>query len=120
MEPEPTIQQAFSLVAQEVEQRASVNATSFTANSNNTVSSPATILVKNSYTHVARSQSNSTKEKERSHCTHYNIQGHTMDRCYKIHGYPLGYRNQKNTPSGTSKTEASSSTDSSSLLTPEQ
>lgn len=29
-------------------------------------------------------------------CTHCNIQGHTIDRCYKIHGYPPGYRsNQK-------------------------
>ena len=31
-------------------------------------------------------------------CTHYGKLGHTMDKCYKIHGFPLGFKfnNNKN------------------------
>ena len=25
-------------------------------------------------------------------CTHCNMTGHTVDKCYKLHGYPLGYK----------------------------
>jgi hypothetical protein len=32
------------------------------------------------------------------HCTHYSFSGHTVDRCYKKHGYPVGYKGKK-TPS---------------------
>ncbi|XP_075663313.1 uncharacterized protein LOC142632877 [Castanea sativa] len=30
--------------------------------------------------------------KERPFCTHCNMQGHTIDKCYKLHGYPPGYK----------------------------
>lgn len=30
--------------------------------------------------------------KERPFCTHCNMLGHIVDKCYKIHGYPPGYR----------------------------
>lgn len=37
--------------------------------------------------------------KPRLHCTHCNISGHTIEKYYKLHGYPPGYkpklRNQK-------------------------
>ncbi|XP_022157905.1 uncharacterized protein LOC111024514 [Momordica charantia] len=32
------------------------------------------------------------------YCTHWNLKGHTIDRCYKLHGYPPGYK-QRNTTS---------------------
>ena len=31
-------------------------------------------------------------KKERPLCTHCNMLGHTMDKCYKLHGYPPGYK----------------------------
>ena len=31
-------------------------------------------------------------KKERPFCTHCNIPRHTINKCYKIHGYPLGYK----------------------------
>ena len=31
-------------------------------------------------------------------CSHCNIQGHTMDKCYKLHGYPPGYKFKSKTP----------------------
>lgn len=33
------------------------------------------------------------KEGQRSaYCTYCNMPGHTVDRCYKKHGYPPGYK----------------------------
>lgn len=31
-------------------------------------------------------------KKERPFCTHCNMLGHTLDKCYKLHGNPLGYK----------------------------
>ncbi|XP_057953889.1 uncharacterized protein LOC131148176 [Malania oleifera] len=31
-------------------------------------------------------------KRERPLCTHCNMLGHTIDKCYKLHGYPLGYK----------------------------
>ncbi|KAK0607139.1 hypothetical protein LWI29_010020 [Acer saccharum] len=37
------------------------------------------------------------QKKERPYCTHCKFLGHTIDRCYKLHGYPPGYKpRQKN------------------------
>lgn len=84
MEPEPTIQRAFSLDAQEVDQRsllslespATINATVLMATSSGFNSSP-------------RSLSNQLKKKERLVCTHCHLLGHTIDM--RVHGHP-GYR----------------------------
>lgn len=40
-------------------------------------------------------QSKHIKPRERPFCTHCNKHGHTVDKCYKLHGYPPGY-NVKN------------------------
>lgn len=32
------------------------------------------------------------KGKERPKCTHYGKLGHTVDKCYKLHGFPLGFK----------------------------
>ncbi|XP_035547344.1 uncharacterized protein LOC118348894 [Juglans regia] len=34
----------------------------------------------------------SVTRKERPYCTHYDLLGHTVDKCYKIHGYPPRYK----------------------------
>ena len=31
-------------------------------------------------------------KKERPFCTNCNMSGHTIEKCYKLHGYPLGYK----------------------------
>ncbi|KAL5757597.1 hypothetical protein ACOSP7_020208 [Xanthoceras sorbifolium] len=41
---------------------------------------------------VAAFSSQSMKKKDRPICSHCGIMGHTMDRCYKLHGYPPGYK----------------------------
>ncbi|MDV3143334.1 MAG: hypothetical protein Q8761_02750 [Sweet potato little leaf phytoplasma] len=46
------------------------------------------------------------KEGQRPVCSHCNVKGHTVDRCYKIHGYPPGYRfNNQRTNSNQNTTQ---------------
>ncbi|KAJ1433442.1 Zinc finger, CCHC-type superfamily [Sesbania bispinosa] len=35
-------------------------------------------------------------KKDRPTCTHCGLLGHTIDKCYKIHGYPPGHPKSKN------------------------
>lgn len=87
MEHEPSVARAFSLVAQEVVQQNStsiMNAPSVSATA---------FLAKSSY--EGRSSSVSVKKRERPICTHCGLQGHTVDRCYKLHGFPSGYHSHK-------------------------
>ena len=30
--------------------------------------------------------------REHPQCVYCGLQGHTIDKCYKLHGYPLGYK----------------------------
>ena len=36
------------------------------------------------------------KGKERLLCTHCGKLGHTVDKCYKLHGFPLGFKFKNN------------------------
>nr|XP_023901990.1 uncharacterized protein LOC112013839 [Quercus suber] len=40
------------------------------------------------------SSSKGGPKKERPLCTHCNMLGHTVDKCYKLHGYPPGYKHK--------------------------
>lgn len=81
MEPEPSIQRAFSFVAQEVEQRVTTVPT--TAN----VINASAMMLRGSSNDSSRVQGGSYKRKERPLCTHCGSQGHTIDRRYKLHGF---------------------------------
>lgn len=37
-------------------------------------------------------RSNHPQGKERPQCTHCGKMGHTADKCYKLHGFPLGFK----------------------------
>ncbi|KAK0571015.1 hypothetical protein LWI29_009851 [Acer saccharum] len=37
---------------------------------------------------------------DRPSCKHCGVLGHTMDKCYKLHGYPLGYKFKSRNPNG--------------------
>ena len=45
------------------------------------------------------SQKGKGQKKDRPVCAHYGIKGHTTDKCFKIHGYPLGYKSKGKNPS---------------------
>ncbi len=38
--------------------------------------------------------------KERPFCMHCGLLGHLVDKCYKLHGYPPGYKFNKPHPAG--------------------
>ena len=46
----------------------------------------------NTYGNNSRAKGNKNKGKERSVCSHYGVTGHTIEKCYKLNGYPLGYK----------------------------
>jgi len=79
MTPFPTISQAYSILVQEERQRQVKNEQHFlNDNASFSVTTPKT-------TRISRKP-----EGRRStlFCDHCKRPGHTMDRCYKIHGYP--------------------------------
>ncbi|MDV3143347.1 MAG: hypothetical protein Q8761_02860, partial [Sweet potato little leaf phytoplasma] len=77
MEPEPTITRAFSLVAQEVEQRAS--AAPIPAATPITDSTALLAKASSSASTSSSTRAQSQKKKERPFCTHCNILGHTIE-----------------------------------------
>ena len=79
MDPLPFFNKAHSLFIQEEMQRSM----------HNIVRVESTILaIKNSR--------NNFKGKERPLCTHCGKLGHTVDKCYKLHGFPLGFKFKNN------------------------
>lgn len=107
MNPLPSIDQVFSLVAQEEHQRT-------IGHTNPSVESisllvPADNHRRPQYT-IGQDQFK-RREYQRPHCTHCNTKGHVIDRCYKLHGYPPGYR-QGNTYSSSSHQKGKQSSDS--------
>lgn len=86
MEPIPPLAKVFALVLQEERQR-SINQ-GFSSLLQPLALGDSSQASAN--THIGSSAS---KPKfERPQCTHCGLQGHAMDRCYKLHGYPLGYK----------------------------
>ncbi|KAL5550577.1 hypothetical protein UlMin_000753 [Ulmus minor] len=97
----PPINHVFSLLVQEEQQRM-INPSSDSSNSIGTMA----FVVK---TNVAKfggsgsqnsqnsnSSASKNQKRDKPYCTHCKILGHTMDRCYKIHGYPPGYKFRSN------------------------
>ena len=47
----------------------------------------------NASSHVGKGNKN--KGEERPICSHYGIIGHVAEKCYKLHGYPSGYKRKR-------------------------
>ena len=75
MDPLPSINKAHSLFIQEETQRSVTKS----------VRVESTVL-------ATKSSSNNSKGKERPLCTHCGKLGHIVDKCYKLHGFPLSYK----------------------------
>ena len=88
MKPLPSLKQVFSLITHEVKQRrvgSNAIAVEFVAlfsRGSNTSSNKGNYANK------------SNGKRERPVCSHCGILGHVVDKCYKIHGYPPGYKNK--------------------------
>ena len=99
MDPLPAINKVFSLISQEEHQRKvgvspirsnSINNMAFALKSN-------TAQRANNPSQTSRGQNfmdnnGRGQRKERPFCTHCNYLGHTIDKCYKLHGYPPSFR----------------------------
>ena len=82
MDPIPSFSKVYSLLTQGETQRKTPNAS--------IVKVDSTILAtKLSNDH--HSTNSGGKGKDRPICTHYGKTGHTVDKCYKLHGFPPGF-----------------------------
>ena len=79
MDPLPSVNKAHSLFIQEEMQRSVTNP----------VRVESSVL-------ATKSSSNNFKRKERTVCTHYGKMSHTVDKCYKLHGFPPGFKFKNN------------------------
>jgi hypothetical protein len=88
MDPMPPINKVFSLIRQEERQRSigSLHASLSTPFVESTA-----LMCKSEGMKVVGSKQFSQK-KERPQCTHCGLLGHTVDKCYKLHGFPPGYK----------------------------
>ena len=84
MDPIPSVEKVFSLLIQDKKQR------SVGQGSNNGPFVESTALAAKG-TSIG-SKNNKGKGKERPICSHCSLQGHTVEKCYKLHGYPPGYK----------------------------
>ena len=88
MDPLPPINKVLSLISQEERQRR--------VGSQLASSTELAFAIKsdNSKKFVASNDNNANNrgpKNNRPFCTHYNYHGHTVEKCYKIHGYPPGF-----------------------------
>ena len=90
-EPLPSITKAFALVVQEERQR-NINIPALSSTGDSVALFTRGEAPRNNYggnTHGGKGQ---FYRKERPLCSHCGITSHTMEKCYKLHGYPPGYK----------------------------
>jgi hypothetical protein len=96
IDPLPSINKVFSLVIQE-ERQCVISANPIQVE---------TVALVTKTTSQYQNQSNRIGKppfrKERLVCTHCGLLDHTMEKCYKLHGYPPGYTFNKNKPNSSS------------------
>ncbi|XP_035547456.1 uncharacterized protein LOC118348955 [Juglans regia] len=86
LDPLPEINKVFSLVVQEEKQREI---------SKNGIVDTVAFMSKVQDSNTEMRKFNSGKQqtrREKLYCTHCGMNNHTMDKCYKIHGYPPGFK----------------------------
>jgi hypothetical protein len=85
-DPLPPITKAFALVVQEERQR-NINIPSLAPAADSVALFTCGEVTRNNY-----GGKNQSYEKDRPLCSHCGITGHTVDKCYKLHRYPPGYK----------------------------
>ena len=120
MDPIPSLSKVYSLLIQEETQRSIPNASVDKVDS-------TVLAAKMSIDHVTHGSNLVNfggKGKARPIYTHCGKTGHIVDKCYKLHGFPLGFK-FKNKPamahqvSSSSSSEVASPMHQSSVFTPE-
>jgi len=99
LEPLPPINKMFSLVLQDERQReASASVGYFTHNSA-ALLSKVSVAAPSSPAHLAKPQ---TLRKDKPLCSHCELLGHTVEKCYRLHGFLPGSKFTKNKGGGNS------------------
>jgi len=100
IDPLPSINKVFSLIVQEESQREI-----FLGSLTHDTAALMTTAVPMQQNRLVKPHN----QKEKSICSHCNIPGHTVDKCYRLHGYPPGFKFTKKPPhSGFNKPSACS------------
>ncbi|XP_075646895.1 uncharacterized protein LOC142617820 [Castanea sativa] len=87
MDPVPPLSKVFSLLLQDEKQRK--------VGSGHVLQSESAALVSKTANTYQKSTSTYGKSKNgRPQCTHCGLMGHVVDKCYKLHGYPPGYKSK--------------------------
>lgn len=89
MELFPSLNKVFSLVTQEERQRRV---------GSNPIATETTAALFSKVSNVPSKDNYSNKpnaKKDRPICSHCGVFGHVVDKCYKIHGYPPGYKTKE-------------------------
>ncbi|XP_057982524.1 uncharacterized protein LOC131167700 [Malania oleifera] len=96
-DPLPSIGKVYALIVQEECQR--------TAAGHVPSIESAAMLSKN-YSSNAHQQRYQKNKKQKGRCSHWGHENHSAERCYKLHGYPPGYKFTKNKPASRYTTSA--------------
>ncbi|XP_031270522.1 uncharacterized protein LOC116128896 [Pistacia vera] len=93
MDPIPPINKVFSLVSQEAHQR-NVNVTSVGSGGVESMAFAVKndVARSNNGQNFPRGQRKDNLNSNKPVYTHWGYVGHTIDKCYKLHGYPLVYK----------------------------
>jgi hypothetical protein len=86
-DPLPPINKVFSLIVQEERQKEI---------SVNPLIHETTALMTKADAAPQKKFNKFTNRKEKPTCFHCGITGHTIDKCYRIHGFPPGFKFTKN------------------------
>ena len=85
LEPFPSMSKVYALVLQEESHKSIGHGSTFTPKPNSVA------MYVNTKGNFGNKGGN---KKERPLCTYCNMLGHTVDKCYKLHGYPPGYKHK--------------------------
>jgi len=89
IDPLPSINKVFSLVIQE-ERQHMISSASLSFNQNITA-----LLTKTMSSNRFADNKSLHIRKDRPICSHCGISSHTVEKCYRIHGFPPGYKFNK-------------------------
>ncbi|KAL5760938.1 hypothetical protein ACOSQ2_019776 [Xanthoceras sorbifolium] len=97
MDPMPPINKVFALISQEEHQRKVSQPVPSSDSTGTMAFAVRTDSPKSN--NVGLSFSNSSggykgQKRDRPYCTNCKFLGHTVDKCYKLHGYPPGYKSK--------------------------
>ncbi|KAL5576834.1 hypothetical protein UlMin_018533 [Ulmus minor] len=99
-DPFPPINKVFSLVVQEERQRG-LTSSSLSDSASFAIHAGNSAYLRGKY---------DNRQSEKPTCSHCGYVGHTIDKCYKLHGYPPGFRFKNGTtPTNVNRFSSSSS-----------